>query len=43
VKKYLLDTNVVLRFLLDDHIELSKAAAGALSARSRWQLPSDLH
>ena len=28
MKKYLLDTNVVLRFLLDDHAELSKAAAG---------------
>jgi predicted nucleic-acid-binding protein len=28
VRKYLLDTNVVLRFLLDDHAELSKAAAG---------------
>jgi predicted nucleic acid-binding protein len=28
VKKYLLDTNVLLRFLLDDHPELSKAAAG---------------
>jgi predicted nucleic-acid-binding protein len=28
VKKYLLDTNVLLRFLLDDHAELSQAAAG---------------
>jgi predicted nucleic-acid-binding protein len=28
VKKYLLDTNVLLRFLLDDHPELSQAAAG---------------
>jgi predicted nucleic-acid-binding protein len=28
VKKYLLDTNVRLRFLLDDHPELSRAAAG---------------
>jgi predicted nucleic-acid-binding protein len=28
VKKYLLDTNVLLRFLLDDHAELSRAAAG---------------
>jgi predicted nucleic acid-binding protein len=28
VKKYLLDTNVLLRFLLDDHPELSRAAAG---------------
>ena len=28
MKKYLLDTNVLLRFLLDDHPELSKAAAG---------------
>jgi len=27
VKKYLLDTNVLLRFLLDDHPELSRAAA----------------
>jgi predicted nucleic-acid-binding protein len=27
VKKYLLDTNVLLRFLLDDHPELSQAAA----------------
>jgi predicted nucleic-acid-binding protein len=27
VKKYLLDTNVLLRFLLDDHPELSGAAA----------------
>jgi len=27
VKKYLLDTNVLLRFLLDDHPELSVAAA----------------
>ena len=26
--KYLLDTNVLLRFLLDDHPELSRAAAG---------------
>ena len=28
MKKYLLDTNVLLRFLLDDHPELSRAAAG---------------
>jgi predicted nucleic-acid-binding protein len=28
VKKYLLDTNVLLRFLLDDHPQLSRAAAG---------------
>ena len=28
MKKYLLDTNVLLRFLLDDHAELSRAAAG---------------
>jgi predicted nucleic-acid-binding protein len=28
VKRYLLDTNVLLRFLLDDHAELSRAAAG---------------
>jgi predicted nucleic acid-binding protein len=28
VKKYLLDTNVLLRFLLDDHAEFSRAAAG---------------
>ena len=28
--KYLLDTNVLLRFLLDDHAELSQAAAGLL-------------
>jgi predicted nucleic-acid-binding protein len=28
VKKYLLDSNVLLRFLLDDHAELSRAAAG---------------
>jgi predicted nucleic acid-binding protein len=28
VKKYLLDTNVLLRFLLDDHAELSQGAAG---------------
>ena len=28
MKKYLLDTNVLLRFLLDDHAELSQAAAG---------------
>jgi predicted nucleic acid-binding protein len=28
VKKYLLDTNVLLRFLLDDHPEPSVAAAG---------------
>ena len=28
MKKYLLDTNVLLRFLLDDHPELSQAAAG---------------
>jgi len=27
VKKYLLDTNVLLRFLLDDHPELSRTAA----------------
>lgn len=27
MKKYLLDTNVLLRFLLDDHAELSRAAA----------------
>jgi predicted nucleic acid-binding protein len=27
VKKYLLDTNVLLRFLLDDHPELSRAAS----------------
>ena len=27
MKKYLLDTNVLLRFLLDDHPELSRAAA----------------
>jgi predicted nucleic-acid-binding protein len=27
VNKYLLDTNVLLRFLLDDHAELSEAAA----------------
>jgi len=27
VKKYLLDTNVLLRFLLDDHVELPRAAA----------------
>ncbi|HEY5741096.1 MAG TPA: PIN domain-containing protein [Terrimicrobiaceae bacterium] len=28
MNKYLLDTNVLLRFLLDDHAELSRAAAG---------------
>jgi predicted nucleic acid-binding protein len=28
VKRYLLDTNVLLRFLLNDHAELSEAAAG---------------
>jgi predicted nucleic acid-binding protein len=28
VRKYLLDTNVLLRFLLDDHPELSRAASG---------------
>ena len=28
MKKYLLDTNVLLRFLLDDHPELSRTAAG---------------
>ena len=28
MRKYLLDTNVLLRFLLDDHAELSQAAAG---------------
>jgi predicted nucleic acid-binding protein len=28
VKKYLLDINVLLRFLLHDHAELSRAAAG---------------
>ena len=27
MRKYLLDTNVLLRFLLDDHPELSRAAA----------------
>ena len=27
MKKYLLDTNVLLRFLLDDHLELSRATA----------------
>jgi predicted nucleic-acid-binding protein len=28
VKKYLLDANALLRFLLDDHAELSRADAG---------------
>jgi predicted nucleic-acid-binding protein len=28
VKRYLLDTNVLLRFLLDDHAELSRVTAG---------------
>jgi len=43
MKKYLLDTNILLRFLLGDHDELSPPSGPPVSAGRRPGMASDSH